>query len=161
MKWLCLLMLLMPVPALLAQERSSVDLEREKAELLKVHRADREAHFRTDVALLLERNQDEFIYVGEGKIHRTKKSDSRKQFEEYFRDAKYSEWDDLEPPIISVSKDASMAWMIVRIRVKRTQKDASGVERESKFIYAGIMTYEKQGGKWMRVANVSTFEPVK
>jgi len=161
MKWLCLLMLLMSVPALLAQERSSVDLEREKAELLKVHRADREAHFRTDVAMLLERNQDEFIYVGEGKIYRTKKSDGRKQFEEYFRDAKYSEWDDLEPPIISVSKDASMAWMIVRIRVKRTQKDTSGVERESKFIYAGIMTYEKRGGKWMRVANVSTFEPVK
>jgi hypothetical protein len=161
MKWLCLMMLMMAAPTLLAQERSSIDLEKEKAELLKVHRADREAHFRTDVALLLERTQDEFIYVGEGKIHRSKKSDDRKQFEEYFRDARYYEWDDLEPPIIRISKDASMAWMIVRIRVRRTQKDASGTERESKFVYAGIMTYEKQNGKWMRVANVSTFEPVK
>jgi hypothetical protein len=49
--------------------------------------------------------------------------------------------------------------MITRIRVKRTQKDAAGVEKERKFIYAGIMTYEKKAGKWLRVANVSTFEP--
>jgi hypothetical protein len=52
-----------------------------------------------------------------------------------------------------------MAWMIIRVRVRRTQKDAAGKEVEEKFIYAGIMTYEKKGGKWIRVANVSTFEP--
>jgi hypothetical protein len=37
-----------------------------------------------------------------------------------------------------------MAWMITRIKVR---KDAAGVEREQKFIYSGIMTYEKLGGK--------------
>jgi hypothetical protein len=25
-------------------------------------------------------------------------------------------------------------------------------------VYAGIMVYEKKGGRWARVANVSTFE---
>jgi hypothetical protein len=42
--------------------------------------------------------------------------------------------------------------------VRRRQKDAAGVEKERKFIYAGIMTFEKKAGKWVRVANVSTFE---
>ena len=79
-------------------------------------------------------------------------------FESYFKDAKYFEWDDLEPPIIRVSADASMAWMIVRTKVRRTQKDSSGAEKEEKFVYAGIMTYEKRNGRWVRVANVSTFE---
>ena len=52
-----------------------------------------------------------------------------------------------------------MAWMITRVRVRRVQKDTAGVEREERFVYAGIMTYEKRKGKWVRVANVSTFEP--
>ena len=142
-----------------AQPQSKVDLEKEKAELLRLHKSDREAHFKTDVDLLQERSPEEFIAVSDGKIHRTQKSDVRKQFAEYFKGAKYYEWDDLEEPVIRISKDGGMAWMITRVRVRRIQKDAAGKEREEKFVYAGIMTYEKQGGNWMRVANVSTFEP--
>jgi len=51
-----------------------------------------------------------------------------------------------------------MAWMIVRTRVRRTTRlEGSEEERETSFVYAGIMTYEKQDGQWVRVANVSTF----
>ena len=157
MKLWCMLSLLL-VGSVVAQAQSPVDLEKERAELLKIHRLDREAHFKTDASMLMERFPEEFIYVGEGKINKISKEEQRKSFTEYFRDAKYFEWDDLEPPIIRLSKDGSMAWMIVRNRVRRVQKDKSGVERERKFIYAGIMTYEKQDGKWMRTANVSTFE---
>jgi hypothetical protein len=142
-----------------AQAQSSVDLEKEKAELLRLHRSDREAHFKTDVDALQQRSPEETISVSEGKVRRTSKTDRRKFFSDYFRGAKYYEWDDLEEPILRISKDASMAWMIVRVKVRRVQKDAAGREHEEKFIYAGIMTYEKVNGKWMRVANVSTFEP--
>jgi hypothetical protein len=141
-----------------AQSQSTMSQEKEMAELLRLHKSDREAHFRTDVELLQGSAPDEFITVSDGKINRVTKSDERKHFADYFKDAKYYEWDDVEEPIIRVSKDGSMAWMITRIRVRRTQKNAKGVEREQKFIYAGIMTYEKRDGKWMRVANVSTFE---
>lgn len=137
----------------------AVDLEKEKAELLRMHQLDREAHFKTDVELLQRSAPEEFISVSRGKIQRAKKSDTQKMFSGYFRDAKYSEWDDLDTPIVRMSKDASMAWMITRVKVKRTQKDVAGAEKEEKFVYAGIMTYEKVDGKWMRVANVSTFEP--
>ena len=143
-----------------AQTQTPVYLEKEKSELLRLHKTDREAHFKTDVDLLQQSSPEEFIAVSGGKIHRTDKATERKQFEGYFRGAKYHEWDDVEEPIIRISKDGSMAWMITRIRVKRTQKDAAGEETERKFIYAGIMTYEKKAGKWVRVANVSTFEPL-
>jgi hypothetical protein len=79
-------------------------------------------------------------------------------FTEYFRDAKYYEWDDVEEPIVRVSNDASMAWMITRTKVRRVQKNADGAEKEAKFVYAGIMTYEKRDGRWVRAANVSTVE---
>src|SRR3954469_24079073 len=136
----------------------SADLEKEKAELLRIHKSDREAHFKTDVEALLENSPEEFITVGRGKINRSSKADARKMFTGYFRDAKYFEWDDVEEPIIRVSNDASMAWMITRTRVRRVQKNADGAEQEEKFVYAGIMTYEKRDGHWVRVANVSTAE---
>ena len=142
----------------LASAEPSADLEKEKAELLRIHKADREAHFKTDVDALLENSPEEFISVGRGKINRSSKEDARKMFTGYFRDAKYYEWDDLEEPIIRISNDASMAWMITRTRVRRVQKKADGAEQEEKFVYAGIMTYEKRDGRWVRVANVSTTE---
>lgn len=150
--------LLFVIVSLVVQTQFTVDLEKERAELLRLHKSDREAHFKTDVDRLQENAPEEFIAVSEGRVNRTKKSDERKQFAEYFKGAKYYEWDDLEEPIIHISKDGSMAWMITRVRVRRTQKDAAGNEVERKFIYAGIMTYEKRAGRWLRVANVSTFE---
>src|SRR5437868_5945409 len=142
-----------------ASAEPSADLEKEKAELLRIHKSDREAHFKTDVDRLLENSPEEFISVGRGKINRSSKDDAHKMFTGYFRDAKYYEWDDVEEPIIRISNDASMAWMITRTRVRRVQKTADGTEKEEKFVYAGIMTYEKRDGRWMRVANVSTSEP--
>lgn len=109
-----------------AQTGAALDLEKEKTELLRLHKADREAHFRTDVELLQRSSPQEFISVNRGKIHRSKKSDERKMFTDYFKGAKYDEWDDAEEPIVRVSNDGSMAWMITRVRVKRTQKDAAG-----------------------------------
>ena len=141
-----------------ALPQKPVDLEKEREALLKVHETDRRAHFGTDVELLLQHSGEEFIYVGEGKINKSTKAEMKESFQTYFKDAKYYEWDDLEPPIIRISNDASMAWMIARTRVRRTQKDSSGAMKERKFVYAGIMTYEKRNGKWIRVANVSTFE---
>ena len=150
--------LLVVVSAVCASAQPSADLEKEKAELLRLHQSDREAHFKTDVDALLANSPDEFISVGRGKINRSRKEDVRKMFTGYFRDAKYYEWDDLEEPIIRVSNDASMAWMITRTKVRRVQKTVDGTEKEEKFVYAGIMTYEKRDGRWARVANVSTVE---
>ena len=141
-----------------SQKSTQVDTEKEKAELLKLHQTDRQAHFKTDPDLLLSNHPDEFISVSQGMISRRKKADTRKTFETYFKNATYHEWDDLEPPIIRVSSDGSIGWIITRLKVRRTQKDANGLDREQKFVYAGIMTYEKQDGKWVKVANVSTFE---
>ena len=132
-----------------------INLAKEKEELLKVHHTDRQAHFQTDANLILRHAADEFIAVSSGKVSRSTREEVKRFFEGYFKNAKYYEWDDLEPPIIKISNDASMAWMIVRIKVSRTE----GVtQKQTSFVYAGIMTYEKKNGKWVRVANVSTFE---
>ena len=154
--WSLILLCFISVPA-----QQKIDLEKERAALLEIHRTDRRAHFETDANLLLERFTDEFIYVSNGKIERSTRDELKKTFEDYFKNAKYYEWDDLEPPVIRISNDATMAWMIVRTKVRRIQKLASGEEKPRAFVYAGIMTYEKQNGRWIRIANVSTFEQLR
>ena len=138
-----------------------INLERERAALVAIHAQDRAAHFQTSVELLAEHQADDFIYAGNGEISHIPRAEFIETFMRSFHNTTYFEWDDLEPPIVRISDDATMAWMIVRNRVRRTQKQDDGSEVERKFIYAGIMTYEKQNGKWMRVANVSTFAEYK
>ena len=127
-------------------------------ELRQLHRKDRQAHFQTDVPLLMSDSGPEFLYVSRGKIERLTPAAQHQGMSESMTGATYNEWDDLEPPIIRVSDDGSMGWIITRLRVKQTQKMADGKIQERTFVYAGIMTYEKRDGRWTRVANVSTFE---
>jgi hypothetical protein len=133
-------------------------VEKAKQELLAIHASHRKAHFDTDAQALITNQAESCIYVRDGAIHHTSRDASLQQFERYFENATYYEWDDLEPPIIQVSQDASLAWMITRTKVRRAQLDESGEPRESEFVYAGVMMYEKRDGQWICTANVSTFE---
>jgi hypothetical protein len=158
MSRLAILLLSMALVPVNADAQSKVDLADEVEQLLRIHESDRRAHFETSAKGIMEHATDEFISVSDGRVQRTTRAENLKFFEEYFKGAKYYEWDDLEPPIVRVSNDASMAWMIVRTRVRR-ETQSGGKTTQRRFVYAGIMAYEKQGGRWGRVANVSTFEP--
>lgn len=129
-----------------------LDLERERAALLELHANVRRAHFETDVEQLLANDADEWINVRDAKIVRRRREDDLRMFTEYFDSTTYHEWDDIEPPIVSVSHDASLAWMIVNVRVRRTKHG-----EELRFRYAGIETFEKREGRWIKVVEVGTF----
>jgi hypothetical protein len=136
-----------------------IDLEAARAELLAAHDADRLAHFKADAALLASATGDSFLAVNGGRIETVTAEAQRRMFAQHFAGARYEEWDDLEPPVVRISDDGSMAWVISRLKVRRSSPDAQGVTRERSFVYAGIMTYERRAGRWIKVANVSTFEP--
>lgn len=133
----------------------SIGSEHEKAALLEIHSRDRRAHFATDVEAALASVHEPHIYVRNGVIQHLSCSDLEKTFREYFRDTTFLEWNDLEEPIVNVSRDGTMGWMVERLKVRRIIK-GEGDERQ--FIYAGITVYEKRDGTWLKVANASTFE---
>jgi len=135
------------------------DAERARAELLTLHQADRRAHFSHDIGALLATLPAELIYVREGKVEHQSKEQLRHRFEEYFRGAEFSAWDDLEPPIIHVSPDGQMGWMILRVKVAYTQTDPGGKKTGEQTVMAWMSAYEKRDGKWLHVANITTVEP--
>ena len=139
-------------------ERQAPEIGRDTRELLEIHRTDRRAHFVTDPNLLFSNTGDGFISVSQGRINRPTVEALKTRFTDVFAGATYAEWDDLEPPIVQVSADGSQAWMIVRLRVRRTKTVAGAAPAQEQFIYAGITTFAKRNGKWVKTANVSTFE---
>jgi hypothetical protein len=54
---------------------------------------------------------------------------------------------------VKVADDASIAWMIFHLRVRRTQ-NAEVLD----FEYAGIETYEKRAGRWVKTTETGTFK---
>ena len=139
-------------------DNQPVDLKKEEQALLAMHMADRKAHFETDANALFENSLDTIIWVGNAQIIHISKADAIKRFEENFSGATYAKWDNLDEPILRISDDGTLAWIITKLEVKRTKKDGSGEEVPEGFIYAGIMTYKKVGRRWLKEANVSTFE---
>lgn len=129
------------------------DLVAEREALLALHRKEIRAHLERDAEALVEDHGDDFVSATRGKLNRADREQTRAFFTGYFEGATYAQYEDVEPPLVRVSDDASMGWVLSRTRVRRI--DASG---ESTFVYAGMMAYEKRDGRWLRVANASTFE---
>ena len=112
-----------------------------------------------DVDFIVTGMGPEFTTVHEGKIRVMSRDEVRKQFTEYFRGAEFSAWDDLEPPIIQVSPDGNIGWMIVRVRVAYTKTDVAGAKSTEDTVMAWMSAYEKREGKWLLVANATTVQP--
>ena len=158
MKRITVLILLICVVSIVAGCGNTVDVEAEKIALLRIHLIDIHAHLENDVPALIETVPGEFIYVGDGKIERKSRDEIRDFFTGYLDGAEYEKYEDLQVPHAEVSADGTMGWVISQQAVTRTEPDGAGGTRTRSFTYAGIMTYEKPNGKWMKVANVSTFD---
>jgi hypothetical protein len=129
------------------------------AELLALHAAEHQAHRDTDVAALLAHQGEPFTTVGQGRLDTATRAEVEAHFTRYFAGAVYHEYVDLQPPQARVSADGTLGWVLSRTRVRRTQTLPDGTVVERAFVYAGFMGYARERGRWVRVANVSTFEP--
>ena len=129
-------------------------------ELLLLQKQEREAHLQKNAARLVEMFAPDFINISDGNVTRPSKEESLRGFQAYFDRTTFLEWDDITPPIIRVSQDASMAYVLVQKRV-RIRPSAGTSTQESTTIFAWIETYEKQGGKWWLKVVASTDHPLK
>lgn len=128
-------------------------------EILAVHNSARAAHFNRDAKLLVSTFADGFADVRNGAVERPDRDQSVSRFEAYFRNSTFIEWDDVEPPVIRVSDDSTLAYTIVRKRVKLKTRDSAGAEVEETDVFSWIATYRKIRGAWKLTAIASTRAP--
>lgn len=130
-------------------------------ELLELHKQGRVAHFSRDAKMLVSGFADDFTEISNGKIRKPSREASLNRFQNYLNNSTFLEWDDITPPVIKVSDDASMAYVLVHKKVRLLTKNENGKEEEETEIFAWIAVYQKIKGEWKLTAVVSTNTPEK
>lgn len=113
-----------------------------------------------NAGLLTATFADTFYSLGRGLVTTPTRAESTRRFQAYFDQSEFSAWDDTAPPIIRVSPDGQMAYIIVQKRVSLTPKGLNAGPRED-VQYAWLSTYEKRDGRWQLTALASTDRPME
>jgi hypothetical protein len=159
MKVLRLTAMMLIIPALAASGcRPDPDRAAWRAEIRQLHAETIAAHWEKDVGFFTRDLAEGYFLVNNGEIRHPSTEEIRSRFERYLNNTTFAEYHDLQEPIIGVSRDGSMAWSLVRVKIAGRQVAADGSERALDFICAWISVYERQGDRWLRVGDVSSFE---
>lgn len=122
------------------------DLEAEKKAILAIHHEQRKAHLERNATLLLHSSSLDYIEVNRGIIKSPTQKESYQRFKAYFDEVEFIKWDDVTPPVISFSDDATMATSVVDKLV--ITKRISESNRPDTAHYAWLAVFKKVNGKW-------------
>src|SRR6185437_14946228 len=125
--------------------------EQEKATLLQLHRTALQAHFEKDAGAFLAAYAPQWYDVRAAGIRLRTKEEALPAIDQYFRRTHVADISEITAPIIHLSADASMAWVIGEIRVHASQETIDEGERDFSFRCAWVSIYEKQEGEWAQV----------
>jgi hypothetical protein len=129
------------------------------AEALKtLHAKVMRAHLESNVELILEDDAVDYVVASRGEITRPTPDDRRERLGPYLRSIRFEQYEDLVPPIPSVSEDGTLGWVVVQIRARGVRRTESGSEEPIEYVSAWIEMYRKLDGRWRRVGNVSNFK---
>jgi hypothetical protein len=129
-----------------------------QAELLALHEEAMRAHRESNVELLLRADAPDFVLANRGQVTQPTLDERRARFQQYLKTTRFTEYVDLVPPLVRVSEDGSLGWVIVQVRAAGVQTTADGGSRPLAFESAWIELYERREGRWYRVGNVSNFK---
>jgi len=141
-----------------AAAASTPTLEKDTQSLLAIHARERQAHLKGDAHLLAAGMADQVINVEYGKVEIVTRVQMRQHFTQYFDRVKYSSWEDTAPPKVSVSPDGQMAWMVIEIKARLSDRSGPNTGVERGFISSWIATFQKQRGAWRMVGISSGIE---
>ena len=136
-----------------------VSRDADRAAILALHEKAMLAHRDGDVELLLADEPDDYVVANRGAVTRPVREERRARLGPYLSSTRFDFYRDRTPPIVRVSDDGTLGWVIVEVEAKGTRRAEDGTESAVEFVSAWIELYEKRGGRWLRVGNVSNFKP--
>jgi hypothetical protein len=132
---------------------SGTDVE----ELRALHEKVMRAHLQSNIDLLLEDEAAEYVVAGRGEVTRPTLAERRARLGPYLDRTRFQEYRDLAEPVVSVSTDGTLGWVIVQVQARGIQTARDGKKETVEFMSAWIELYQKRNGRWYRVGNVSNF----
>jgi len=126
----------------------------DRAALLKLHAQDRDGHLKGDAEQLTAPLAPMFTEVVGGHATVMSRDDAKQHFAEYLKSVKFTHWDDAADPVIRISPDGKMAYMIVQTKAEVAAIDHPETKRA--FLNSAIQTFEKGPTGWQMTAIAAT-----
>jgi hypothetical protein len=129
------------------------------SQLLSLHRDVIDAHLRGDPAGITGRESEDYVLAGRGEITFPSLESRRERFAGYLGATTFTEYRDMVEPVVQVSPDGNLGWVIAQVEARGKQVSQDGTEELISFQWAWIELYERRDGRWFRVGNLSNFKP--
>ena len=131
----------------------------EEQQLLALHQKAIDGHLQNDVEILLEDEHEDYVIGSRGGVFHPTKDERRQQLGPYLKATKFEVYRDEIPPIVKVSDDGTLGWVVCQVYVKGEQDAGEGEIANVEFFSSWIELYEKRNGRWIRTGNVSNIRP--
>jgi len=136
----------------------SPDFEALRKEILDLHQQTIDAHWKKDAAFFTKHMADDYFAVKNGEILNPTREETAAEYEHYLTNTTFKEYRDLRQPIVGFSKDGSVAWSIVQVKVAGRDRDESGAESDFDLTWAWITLYGRREGRWIWLGESSSFK---
>jgi hypothetical protein len=133
---------------------AATDVER----LMALHEKVIRAHQQNCVELLLEDESTDYVVASRGEVSRPTIAERRARLGPYFERTTFEEYRGVAEPIVTISGDGTLGWVVVQVRVRGEQRGSDGKKQAIAFTSAWIELYKKLDDRWYRVGNVSNFK---
>ena len=132
----------------------------DEQKLMRLHRVAMDAHLLGNADLMKGSFGAEGVVVYEGEIYPTEAAGSEAMMARILSNRNYTRYDDLVRPVVKVSDDGSLGWVVVQVEAEGERFDENGgVSGPLEFKSAWISLFEKVDDEWKQIGNVSNFKP--
>ena len=124
-----------------------------RKQLLEMHKLVLDAHKNIGLENWLNGFTDDYISANRGVISYPTPAEQKNRFRPYINSTKFEYYRDMVPPVVRISQDGTLGWVIVQVEAKGQHGDDA-----YQFQSAWIELYEKKNDKWVSVGNVSNMK---
>lgn len=139
--------------------RGDAGREAEENRLLALHERILSAHRAGDVDDWIALEAEDYLSVSGGEISRPSVADRRAARQSYLDSTTFTTYRDLVPPIVRVSEDGRLGWLISQVRIVGSRQSSKGGAMPIDEVWAWVELYEKRGGEWKLTGNVANRRP--
>ncbi len=144
----------------LALFRAPVNVLTDEQQLLGLHRVVMDDHLFGETDGIIGQRGDAVVFVSAGEVYEMDGEAFDGSIRGLMSNRDYTKYDDLIRPIVRVSEDGTLAWVIVQVSAGGARLDESGaITGPLEFVSAWVSLFEKVQGDWKMVGNVSNLQP--
>ena len=138
--------------------QSHPDLKALKKEILDLHEGFIEAHLNKNIDFLVQDLSEDYFAISRGEIKKFTPEEMKSDLSDYINNTVFSEYKDVEEPIIGFSGDGSLAWAVFKVKATGMFTSDDGSEQKLDFICAWLALHERRDDRWILLGDVSTFK---